>query len=116
MMIFTDEELERELSSFINPKLKNQDLVKKIHLMFGGEYVKSSVYWHNHVMFKVNGESMFFVYDSREKEFRYKLPNGFTENVNGWKLKKLIKSITGVFKEEKERTLRIKLSRIEGDF
>lgn len=116
MMIFTDEELERELSSFINPKLKNQDLVKRIHMMFGGEYVKSSTYWHNHVMFKVNGESMFFVYDSREKEFRYKLPNGFIENVNCWKLKKLIRSITDVLKEEKERVLRIKLSRIEGDF
>lgn len=84
--------------------------------MFGGEYVKSSTYWYNHVMFKVNGESMFFVYDSNDKKFRYKLPIGHAENVNGWKLKKLIESITDVLKEEKERILRIKLSRIEGDF
>ena len=114
-MIFTDEELERELSSFINPELKNQDLVKRIHMMFGGELIEKTTHWYNHVVFPFNGLLMFFVYDSHGY-FVYKSPHGISENVNGWKLKKLIGRIKEVFRGEKEKELSMKLSKIEGDF
>lgn len=114
-MIFTDEELELELSSFINPELENQDLVNRIHLMFGGKFFEKTRYYYNHVAFSFNGNLMLFVYDTNGY-FVYKTPHGTAENVNGWKLKKLIECITNVFKEEKEKELSRKLSRIEGDF
>ena len=113
--MFTEEELERELSSFINPELENQNLVKRIHLMFGGELIEKTTHWYNHVVFSFNGNLMFFVYDSHGY-FVYKSPHGISENVNGWKLKKLIECITNVFKEEKEKELSRKLAKIEGDF
>ena len=113
--MFTDEELERELSSFINPELENQDLVKRIHMMFGGKLTEKTTYWYNHVLFSFNGNYMLFVYDSHGY-FVYKSPHDISENVNCWKLKKLIECISEVFKEEKEKTLRRKLVKIEGDF
>ena len=113
--MFTDEELERELSSFINPELENQDLVKRIHLMFGGELFEKSIEFYNHVAFSFNGNLMLFVYDSHGY-FVYKSPYSEAKNVNGWKLQKLIECISEVFKEEKEKTLRRKLAKIEGDF
>lgn len=116
-MIFTEEELELELSSFINPELKNQDLVNRIHLMFGGEFFEKTRYYYNHVAFSFNGNLMLFVYDTHAHgDFVYKSPHGSAENVNGWKLKKLIECITNVFKEEKEKELSRKLAKIEGDF
>lgn len=114
-MIFTDEELELELSSFINPELKNQDLVNRIHLMFGGEFFEKARYYYNHVVFSFNGNLMFFVYDSHGY-FVYKSPHGTAEKVNGWKLKKLIECLSEVFRMEKEKSLRRKLAKIEGDF
>lgn len=114
-MIFTDEELELELRSFINPELENQDLVNRIHLMFGGEFFEKTRYYYNHVVFSFNGNLMLFVYDSHGY-FVYKSPHGTVENVNGWKLKKLIGRIKEVFRGEKEKELSMKLSKIEGDF
>ena len=61
--MFTEEELERELRSFINPKLKNQDLVKRIHMMFGGEFTEKTSNYYNHVKFSFNGNLMLFVYE-----------------------------------------------------
>ena len=116
-MIFTDEELELELSSFINPELDNQDLVKRIHMMFGGEFIEKNSDYYNHVVFSFNGNFMFFVYDTHAHgDFVYKSPHGSAEKVNGWKLKKLIGRIKEVFRGEKEKELSMKLSRIEGDF
>lgn len=103
-MIFTTEELERELSSFINPELENQDLVEKIHLMFGGELIKKTRYYYNHVVFSFNGNLMLFVYDTHAHgDFIYKSPHGIAEYVNGWKLKKLIRCITDDIKAEKKK-------------
>lgn len=115
-MIFTDEELELELSCFINPELENQDLVKRIHMMFGGEFFEKSIEFYNHVVFSFNGNLMLFVYNSHSGCFVYKSPHGTAENVDGWKLKKLIGRIKEVFRGEKEKELSMKLSRIEGDF
>lgn len=113
--MFTEEELERELRSFINPKLKNQDLVKRIHMMFGGKFTKKTSNYYNHVKFLFNGNLMLFVYDS-DGYFVYKSPYRNAEDVNSWKLKKLIECISEVFRMEKEKSLRIKLAKIEGDF
>jgi len=114
--MFTDEELERELSSFINPELENQDLVKRIHLMFGGELIEKTIDLYNHVVFSFNWLLMFFVYNSHCGCFVYKSPYSEAENVNGWKLKKLIECLSEVFRMEKEKSLRRKLAKIEGDF
>lgn len=113
--MFTKEELERELRSFINPDLINQDLVKRIHMMFGGEFTEKTTHYYNHVKFSFNGNLMLFVYDSHGY-FVYKSPYSEAENVNGWKLKKLIECLSEVFRMEKEKSLRRKLVKIEGDF
>jgi len=113
--MFTDEELERELKSFINPKLENQDLVKRIHLMFGGEYHEKDNFFYNHLNIKLyNGENLYLVYDVHNKLFAFShTPKKY---INQWKLKKLIERMETVLKKDKENKLKIKMKKIEGDF
>ncbi len=114
-MIFTNEELEKTMEEHRIDGENNQEIVKRIHLMFGGEYHEKDNFFYNHLNIKLyNGENLYLVYDVHNKLFAFShTPKKY---INQWKLKKLIERMETVLKKDKENKLKIKMKKIEGDF
>lgn len=112
--MFTDEELEKTIVEFRIAGEDNQDIIKRIHLMFGGEYHEKDEIYYNYAMIKLcNDDELYICYDSDTGEFTlshsYKI-------INHWKLKKVIEKMSNVLEIDKEKRLKMKLKKIEKDF
>ena len=113
-MMFTDEELEKFIEDYRIEGEDNQEIVKRIHLMFGGEYHEKDKMYYNHVSFKLcNDDELYFLYNSDTNEFAlshsYKI-------INRWKLKELVEKMNFLLEKDKEKRLKMKLKKIDKDF
>lgn len=114
-MMFTKEELEKTLEEHRIGGIDNQEIVKRIHLMFGGEYHEKDSFFYNHLNIKLyNGENLYLVYDTHNKLFRFS--HSSNKTINHWKLKKLIERMETVLEKDKENKLKVKMKKIERDF
>ena len=113
-MIFTEEELEMLVGNYKIEGEDNQELVSLIHQEFGGILYEKDTHYYNHVRFDLFRGQMYFVYS--DTVFVYKSPTDSAENVNHWKLKKLIEVMKNELKKDKELKLKMKMKNIEKDF
>lgn len=113
--MFTEEELEKTLEEHRIGGIDNQEIIKRIHLLFGGEYHEKDRFLYNHLNIKLyNGENLYLVYDTHNKLFAFS--HAPEKYINQWKLKKLIEKIKAVLEKDKENKLKIKMKKIERDF
>ena len=113
--MFTEEELEKLVWEYRIDEV-NQNIIKQIHMIFGGYYHKKDDYEYNYVMFRLNDGVMYIVYNSTTETFIFSEPGFETKIINYWKLKKVIEKITKAFKKDKEKKLEIKIKKIKEDF
>jgi hypothetical protein len=114
--MFTDEELEKLVGKYRIDGEVNQEIIKRIHLMFGGDYHEKDNYEYNYVRIRLYTGLMYIVYNEASETFIFAEPGSSPQHINHWKLKTLLENITKALKKDKENKLKMKLKKIEKDF
>lgn len=116
-MNFTNEELEKTMEEHKIAGEVNQEIVKRIHLMFGGEYYEINYYQCQNLIIKLyNGGIMYIDYNADQEAFVFAAPGFSSKYINHWKLKKLIKVMKNVLVKDKNRKVKMNMKKIDEDF
>lgn len=116
-MNFTNEELAKSMEEHKIDGEVNQEIVKRIHMMFGGEYYEHNYYQGQNLIIKLyNGGVMYIDYNVPSKVFVFAAPGFSSKTINHWKLKKLIKVMKNVLVKDKNRKVKMNMKKIDEDF